>query len=680
MKSRSLLLGSCLLAVLAAGCGEAGGRGGRLIVLGIDGLDPDVVRMMVAEGQLPHFARLIDEGASGVMHSPPPLLSPVIWTTIATGRRPSEHGIGHFTSVDPATGEELPVTSALRRSEALWTLFSERDREVAVVGWWATWPAEPVDGVLISDRAGYHFLMGEQVGKAQGGASGVVWPAERHDELMAFLRPPEDVGFEEASEYVDVPRPEFDHAFDFADDLSHFRWALATAQSYRRLGLHLWREERPDLLMVYIEGVDSISHLFGHLYRQEGLAGELAEQQRRYGGTVEAMYRLADEIVGDYLAAMDADTTLMVLSDHGFQLGELLEDPTQSRDMRRVSEEFHRSRSSLFLYGRGVVPGGGWRDADTLDITPTLLALAGLPAGQDMPGRVLEEALTIEVPERLSTLEQQGAGGRKSARRGDTPADEGGGGNGAEGEVDAEVDAAVLERLRSLGYLGGAGEAGDAVSKNDRNLAAILLREGEYREAAKSFQRLLEQEGDDAVLLTGLAAALAHLGRDQPALEALDRALELDPLHVPALFNRGLLHERTGRREAAIADYRTALRYDAEHRPSRRALERLGVPVVGRAAVTEAEQRAGQLLRQARDLARHGDYRAADRLLMEAEELAPDAAVVLHYRANVAYLEGDREAAVRFLERALVLEPDNQLLRENLDRLLAGSGTEEPER
>ncbi len=650
-------LAACCLVCLLSACQTpsstqssqpAGGssEGGRLIVLGIDGLDPEVVQMLIDEGKVPNFARLAKDGVFGVMDSAPPLLSPIIWTTIATGRTPSEHGIGHFTSMDQTTGEEQPVTAALRRVKAIWNIFSEARKKVSVVGWWATWPAEEVHGVMVSDHAGYHFLMGEQ---ADGTASGdrVVYPPTVGPDIDRLLRGPESLSAERLAEFVTVTAEEQDHAFSFDDDLSHFKWALATAESYRDIGLHLWQAERPDLLMVYIEGVDSSSHLFGHLFRQSGLQGELAEQQRRYGGTVEAMYLMADELVGSYLEVMDDTTTLMVVSDHGFQLGELLDDPTKTRDMRRVSEKFHRREASLFLYGRGIQPQAAWRDATTYDVTPTLLTLAGLPKADDMAGRVLLEVMA-PPPEiqSVATYETPEAQSEDTTR-------------------EADVDAAVLERLRSLGYLGSRTEA----VKNDRNLANILLREGEYREAARAFKQLIDAGEEKAALYTGLATALYHLERHGQSLQAFDRAIELDPLFVSAYFNRALLKERMGDVDAAVTDYRTALRYNAEHRGSRLALQRLGVAVTGRVADSASEVQAAALLSEAKEAARRGDYEAAEELLEDAAALVPGDAVILQYQSNVAYLQGDVARAIEMLEKALAADPDNELVRSNLDRL-----------
>jgi predicted AlkP superfamily phosphohydrolase/phosphomutase len=104
---------------IAAGVGvlfmKGGSRdgAGRVMVLALDGMDPETVDLLMSEGKLPNFAKLRQEGAYGRLRSSPPLLSPVIWTTVATGKTPDQHGIGHFTAVSP-NGESLPVTSGMR--------------------------------------------------------------------------------------------------------------------------------------------------------------------------------------------------------------------------------------------------------------------------------------------------------------------------------------------------------------------------------------------------------------------------------------------------------------------------------------------------------------------------------------------------------------------------------------
>jgi len=392
MRSFGLLVILSLF-LCSTGC-HTGSEGGRVIVLGLDGMDPRAIDLLMSEGKLPNFAKLRQGGAYGRLISQKPLLSPIIWTTIATGKTPDQHGIGHFVAVNEKSGEQLPVTSQMRKVKALWNMFSEAGRPVGVVGWWATWPAESVRGAVVSDHTCYHFLFSEGA-KGARDSTGLFWPPVLESVVRDLVVRPGDLTPEDLQLFATVGPDELDRPFDFDDELSHFKWALATARSYRDIGLSLWKREQPDLLMVYIEGTDSTSHLFGHLFRATGLAGEMAEQQRRFGNTVEAMYEYADRIVGKFVEAMDDRTTLVVLSDHGFSLGALPEDPTKLRDMRRVSEKHHEIEGILYLYGNQVKARVRIDRPSILDITPTLLALANLSPAQDMPGRVLSEALEI---------------------------------------------------------------------------------------------------------------------------------------------------------------------------------------------------------------------------------------------------------------------------------------------
>ena len=100
-------------------------------------------------------------------------ISPVIWTTIATGVEPEEHGITDF--VVPTESGDVPVSSSLRKRPALWNMLSRARRPVAALGWWATWPAESLEGALIlSDRAGF-------------GLARDIAPARRETELARWV-------------------------------------------------------------------------------------------------------------------------------------------------------------------------------------------------------------------------------------------------------------------------------------------------------------------------------------------------------------------------------------------------------------------------------------------------------------------------------------------------------------
>ena len=63
----------------------------RVLVVGIDGASWCVIDPMIAEGALPNFAALIERGGSAELDTVDPLTSPVVWSSIATGRSPEAH-------------------------------------------------------------------------------------------------------------------------------------------------------------------------------------------------------------------------------------------------------------------------------------------------------------------------------------------------------------------------------------------------------------------------------------------------------------------------------------------------------------------------------------------------------------------------------------------------------------
>ncbi len=336
---------------------------------------------------------------------------------------------------------------------------------------------------------------------------------------------------------------------------------------------------------------------------------------------------------------------MLVLSDHGFELGRLQDDPSKTRDMRRVSETFHRIEGILYLYGNRVKPRTRLNRPTILDVAPTVLALNGLGRGADMPGRVLAEALDLTIPAPVPTYETAAA----PAAAGETPAD-------------SQVDPEIVKKLQSLGYIGAKSATGD------RNLAAVAFEAGRFEEAAGEYAKLVADKPDDGALRASYAGALGALGNYDAALVELTKAIELEPLNVEAYHNRAVVHERRGEKAAAIADYQTAVKYNPQYEPSRNALQRLGAPLPQQPR-SDAEKRAVALAEEAAGAARRGDYAEARRKLDEAGRVAPKLPLLYQYRANVAYLQGDTAGAIAALEEGLKVDPGNALFAENLKRL-----------
>jgi len=237
----------------------------KVAIFGIDAADWRVIDPLISAGHLPTFDRLKRVGAVGVLKADPPLLSPIIWTTIATGREPEDHGVLDFM-VDWPGGGPAPVNGAARRVMAMWEIWSAANRSVLIAGWWATWPADHVRGLLVSDRLTTPHL--REVSRPE---TGVVYPPERWDEVRTLLVPPDGIDLAALAKRIPLTRKEYENALAaerqsvsrlYQNPIAHFRAALATSRSYRRVSTAFIHSVKPDLWAAYFELVDTASHLF----------------------------------------------------------------------------------------------------------------------------------------------------------------------------------------------------------------------------------------------------------------------------------------------------------------------------------------------------------------------------------------------------------------------------------
>ena len=149
--------------------------GRRVIFVGLDGADWSLLDRYAADGTMPALARLVREGASGTASTLHPPLSPLVWTSMLTGVSPLEHRILDFLRVNPVSHQREPITSDARQVPAIWNMASAAGKKVGSLGFWATYPAEPVNGLMVSDRL-FTFLYSEA-----SPPPGVVYPASLQD-------------------------------------------------------------------------------------------------------------------------------------------------------------------------------------------------------------------------------------------------------------------------------------------------------------------------------------------------------------------------------------------------------------------------------------------------------------------------------------------------------------------
>ena len=550
--------------------GRAGDQ--RVMILGIDGADWNILRPMLGRGELPHLGRLVADGVRAELESIRPLLSPLIWTSIVTGKRPDKHGILDFFAEDPATGRQVPVTSNLRRAQALWNMCSDLEMEVCFVDWLASWPAEPVEGVIVSDRLAYHAF---DPSPDHYETHGRTYPEDLTGDLLPLVRRDRDVTFDEIRRFLRIERREFsalaDGHYNPGDPVQNFRLVYATTETYRRIGLELAR--RPSRLFgVYFELLDAVSHLF--VKHMDPAMGDVPPAEARaFGHAVEESYRYQDEILGEFLEFCDERTTVIVLSDHGFRSGPLrLASRSQIHAEGGAAADWHRPDGVLVMRGPHIRRGVEIEHASVLDITPTVLYLLGLPVASDMDGGVLTEAID---PDYLSNSPVLRIATYESGRPG-----------GGQGPIASPDDDALRERLAALGYVDGEspnarrnlaqvyverGEFEKAVAEYRRalelrpksprlwnNLGMVYLRMEAYADAIAPLNRALELEPDFEPALSNLAVAYTHLGRLEEAGRVMERVVEIEPARAEYHDNLGVIYTRLGRTERALECFRRA--------------------------------------------------------------------------------------------------------------------------
>ena len=130
----------------------------KVLLVGWDAADWKVIRPLMDAGKMPNVQRLVENGASGQISTLHPPLSPMLWTSIATGKRPYKHGIHGFTEPTADGRDVQPVTNLARKSKALWNILHQNALRSIVVGWWPSHPAEPINGVMVSDH--FHRAQG----------------------------------------------------------------------------------------------------------------------------------------------------------------------------------------------------------------------------------------------------------------------------------------------------------------------------------------------------------------------------------------------------------------------------------------------------------------------------------------------------------------------------------------
>jgi hypothetical protein len=409
-----------LVAVAAAGCGPeepvkvtSKDSKVRVLLVGLDGASWNLMEPMLARGELPNLSKMIDEGVSAPLRSELPCLSIVLWTSIATGKRPAAHGVEDWSYRNEETGESGLMSSSRRRVEALWNLMSRAGLGAGFVNWWATWPAESIDGYIVSERY-TRMKPGEALARA-------TYPEELAERLKPHLReewPWLRRRLEEGTLRVLSDR----------DPNSSARLAERFRQAMFLYGQDVYAERiafdllasapRPHLFALLSRKVDIASH-----YMWE-FGGTRRPDDEALSRLLAPVYAYEDELLGRLMSEVGPQANVIVVSDHGFTWEE-----------NGLGHEASAPDGIFIATGPAFKSGVRLDSASLYDIAPTVLHLSHMPVGEDMVGKVLTHALSEErEPRFIATYE---TGERRTGSH----------------EIESPLDERILDELRALGYI-----------------------------------------------------------------------------------------------------------------------------------------------------------------------------------------------------------------------------------
>ncbi len=488
--------------------------------MGWDGADWKLLDPLLKDGRLPNLAGVIARGRTWSFATYQPMASPLIWTTIATGRTPVDHGVTDFQELDLKTRARLPISGRSRRVPAIWNLASAKGLTVGVVGWWATWPAENVKGFFVSDRAAPVLFDPEALSKSPG----LTWPEGLADGVRLIGRREGNPSFEDVAQALHVSRAEFDAAVAEKKDLSNpitgYRKILGVTRVIGKVTLELYDRGAPELLMVYFQGTDEIGHVLGR-YDAPKLPAVSEGEFRKYKDGVAAFYAEADRILGELARRAQNDgATLILVSDHGFKQGS---DRPALASGTNFDSAFlwHEQPGVLVAAGPAVTPSRARGKANVFDLTPTLCRILGLPQdpafeGKTIAGFRLRPAVARAAWAKAAPVERLAVA--------------------VSPDADRKSAEEFTKQLISLGYLTGAeasavdarpaDRTGTETAGSFQNVGTFLRERGKPAEAVTWYRKALEVNPKSATAWVNLSTALHQIGRHDESDDALVTAVQ----------------------------------------------------------------------------------------------------------------------------------------------------------
>lgn len=489
-------------------------RKNKLLLIGWDAADWKIIGPLLASGEMPALKKLLDNGVYGNMSTMNPPFSPMLWTSVVTGKTPDKHGILGFIEIAPDLKGVRPVTTNSRKTRALWNIFHNQGLKSNLIGWWPSFPAEPINGVVVSEK---FQKIHKDPKKKNPIRPGTVHPQSFVSQIRDLrLRP-----YEVTDQHI-LPFIPFASKIDQEKDqsLSTFSKLFAENVSVHATSTYVMRNTEWDFMAIYYDLIDHLCHAFMK-YHPPKLREVPLKYYELYKDVIVGAYKFQDMMLERTLDLVDDDTTIIVMSDHGYESGvnRILQMPKYPAAPALEHRQFGifvasgpNIKKNQKIFGLGLV-----------DVAPTILHHFNLPVGKDMDGKV---ALDIfKDPRKVKFIDSW------DKVKGDFA------------EVISDIedshlsDSETIQQLIDLGYIEKPEEKiEDAILKTKAdlklNLARVYLGKREYDKAKNLLFQLIEEKDpiDPIPFYMDLLTIELKLKNFDKAKEYLEKLKSLDDI------------------------------------------------------------------------------------------------------------------------------------------------------
>jgi predicted AlkP superfamily phosphohydrolase/phosphomutase len=264
----------------------------RVLVIGLDGATFDLIKPWADEGYLPTLTRLLKEGAHGSLRSTLPPMTAPAWTSFATGVNPAKHRLYDWVARQPDSYRFQPVTSLDCKAPTIYSLLGDAGRKVCVINVPMTYPPLSVNGVMISGMP------------APTANSSITYPETLYDEII------ENVG-----DYILYPDPGQAYSDSGIDD---FLQRLYRATDLRSRRWNISNPAQTTTLPCWSSTALTQSAMPCGSSWMNHIRFTIRPRLKNTAMPSATTTYFVDEKLAGIVDSLDDDTTLILMSDHGF--------------------------------------------------------------------------------------------------------------------------------------------------------------------------------------------------------------------------------------------------------------------------------------------------------------------------------------------------------------------------